>query len=180
MLEYLKKSEKDNKTGQEGIISGLKYSQLVELLGEPKKYTKEDNRKVDVEWNVENERGYSFRVWNYKNGPNYLNGGEDEEKVEKALASGELTKEAMDEAADDKNSIWSEENQMWENQTYWKLMEPYEIKITLEDIDEWSVGFNSDSVYDRSLAKMVFGDKLRVGFPVMSNGGRIVIMSEIH
>jgi hypothetical protein len=177
MLEYLKKSDKRARSGREGTITGLKYSQLVELLGEPKKFTEEETNKVDVEWSMEGPREKGFMVWNYKNGPNYLNGRQDEDKIEKAIENGEITKDEYGRI-EDLEPVWNGER--WVNEEYDKLMEKYGIKMTLEDIQEWSVGFPSDSVFDRSLAKMVFGDKLRVGFPVMSNGGRIVIMSEIH
>lgn len=70
------------------------YKSLVSLLGEPT-YPKGDEYKVDAEWVITSELGYSLTVYNYKDGKNYMGeegiptnditqwhvGGKDKEKA---------------------------------------------------------------------------------------------------
>jgi len=67
-----------------GLIGYLDatYEELVAHLGEPERYDQPGD-KVDVEWRLKDAAGMfgGFRLYNYKDGPNYL--GRDGTPVEK-------------------------------------------------------------------------------------------------
>lgn len=72
MHNLIKQINKTPGSHRMGTVYGINYPQMVEILGEPN--CDDDSYKVDASWcicSVDNEDNV-IRIWNYKNGPNYL------------------------------------------------------------------------------------------------------------